>query len=36
MEAVMTGQSTPDQAAKNYDDNVKSIVGADKTTTQSQ
>jgi multiple sugar transport system substrate-binding protein len=36
MEAVMTGQSTPDQAAKNYDDAVKSIVGQDKTTTQSQ
>jgi multiple sugar transport system substrate-binding protein len=36
MEAVMTGQSSPDQAAKNYDDSVKSIVGPDKTTTQSQ
>jgi multiple sugar transport system substrate-binding protein len=36
MEAVMTGQSSPDEAAKNYDDAVKSIVGADKTTTQSQ
>jgi multiple sugar transport system substrate-binding protein len=36
MEAVMTGQSSPDDAAKNYDQAVESIVGKDKTTTQSQ
>jgi len=36
MEAVMTGQSSPDEAAKNYDQAVESIVGKDKTTTQSQ
>jgi multiple sugar transport system substrate-binding protein len=36
MEAVMTGQSSPDDAAKNYDEAVESIVGKDKTTTQSQ
>ena len=27
MEAVMTGQSTPDEAAKNYDEAVEGIVG---------
>jgi multiple sugar transport system substrate-binding protein len=36
MEAVMTGQSSPDDAAKNYDQAVESIVGKDKTTTSSQ
>jgi multiple sugar transport system substrate-binding protein len=36
MEAVMTGQSSPDDAAKNYDEAVESIVSKDKTTTQSQ
>jgi multiple sugar transport system substrate-binding protein len=35
MEAVMTGQSSPDEAAKNYDQAVEGIVGKDKTTTQS-
>ncbi|GAA1585776.1 extracellular solute-binding protein [Kribbella hippodromi] len=36
MEAVMTGQSSPDDAAKNYDQAVEGIVGGkDKTTTQS-
>jgi multiple sugar transport system substrate-binding protein len=34
MEAVMTGQQTPKQAQKVYDDAVKGIVGPDKTTTQ--
>jgi multiple sugar transport system substrate-binding protein len=29
----MTGQSTPDKAAKNYDEAVEGIVGKDKTTT---
>jgi multiple sugar transport system substrate-binding protein len=33
MESVMTGQSTPDKAAKNYDEAVEGIVGKDKTTT---
>jgi multiple sugar transport system substrate-binding protein len=33
-EAVMTGQQTPEQAAKAYDDAVKGIVGDDQTTTQ--
>jgi multiple sugar transport system substrate-binding protein len=32
MEAVMTGQSSPDDAAKNYDEAVEGIVGKDKTT----
>jgi multiple sugar transport system substrate-binding protein len=32
MEAVMTGQSSPDKAAKNYDEAVEGIVGKDKTT----
>jgi multiple sugar transport system substrate-binding protein len=37
MEAVMTGQSSPEDAAKNYDDAVEGIVGGkDKVTTQSQ
>jgi multiple sugar transport system substrate-binding protein len=36
MEAVMTGQSTPDKAAKNYDEAVEGIVGGkDHTTTSS-
>lgn len=35
MEAVMTGQSSPDDAAKNYDEAVEGIVGKDKTTTDS-
>jgi multiple sugar transport system substrate-binding protein len=35
MEAVMTGQQTPDAAAKAYDQAVTGIVGKDKTTTQS-
>lgn len=34
MESVMTGQATPQQAQKTYDDAVKGIVGNDKTTTQ--
>jgi multiple sugar transport system substrate-binding protein len=29
---VMTGQSSPDDAAKNYDEAVEGIVGKDKTT----
>lgn len=33
-EAVMTGQETPEQAQKSYDEAVKGIVGDDKTTTQ--
>lgn len=37
MEAVMTNQSSPDKAAKNYDQAVEGIVGGkDKTTTSSQ
>ncbi|HEU4947336.1 MAG TPA: extracellular solute-binding protein [Kribbella sp.] len=36
MEAVMTKQSSPEEAAKNYDEAVEGIVGKDKTTTQSQ
>ena len=36
MEAVMTGQSPPDKAAKNYDQAVEGIVTKDKTTTSSQ
>jgi len=32
MEAVMTGQSSIDKAAKNYDEAVEGIVGKDKTT----
>ncbi len=32
MEAVMTGQSSVDDAAKNYDEAVEGIVGKDKTT----
>lgn len=36
MEAVMTGQSSVEEAAKNYDEAVESIVSKDKTTTQSQ
>lgn len=36
MEAVMTGQSSPDKAAATYDEAVESIVTKDKTTTQSQ
>jgi multiple sugar transport system substrate-binding protein len=32
MEAVMTGQSSPEEAAKNYDQAVEGIVGKDKTT----
>ncbi|WP_405061087.1 extracellular solute-binding protein [Kribbella sp. NBC_01505] len=32
MEAVMTGQSSVDEAAKNYDEAVEGIVGKDKTT----
>jgi len=35
MESVMTGQSSPDEAAKNYDEAVEGIVGKDKTTTDS-
>jgi multiple sugar transport system substrate-binding protein len=31
MESVMTGQATPAQAAKTYDDSVVGIVGKDKT-----
>lgn len=34
MESVMTGQQTPQQAQKAYDEAVKGIVGDDKTTTQ--
>jgi multiple sugar transport system substrate-binding protein len=34
MESVMTGQQSPEDAQKAYDDAVKGIVGADKTTTQ--
>ena len=34
MESVMTGQQSPEEAQKSYDDAVKGIVGADKTTTQ--
>lgn len=34
MEAVMTGQATPEEAQKAYDEAVKGIVGNDKTTTQ--
>ena len=34
MEAVMTGQATPQEAQKAYDEAVKGIVGDDKTTTQ--
>ncbi|HET6292183.1 MAG TPA: extracellular solute-binding protein [Kribbella sp.] len=37
MEAVMTGQSSPEEAAKNYDEAVEGIVGGkDKVTTESQ
>jgi multiple sugar transport system substrate-binding protein len=36
MESVMTGQSQPDAAAKNYDQAVEGIVGGkDSTTTKS-
>ncbi len=31
----MTGQSSPDEAAKNYDEAVEGIVSKDKTTTDS-
>jgi multiple sugar transport system substrate-binding protein len=34
MEAVMTGQQSPEAAQKTYDEAVKGIVGDDKTTTQ--
>ena len=34
MESVMTGQQSPEDAQKAYDDAVKGIVGDDKTTTQ--
>jgi multiple sugar transport system substrate-binding protein len=34
MESVMSGQQSPADAQKAYDDAVKSIVGPDKTTTQ--
>ncbi len=34
MESVMTGQQSPQEAQKAYDDAVKGIVGPDKTTTQ--
>lgn len=34
MESVMIGQQTPQQAQQAYDEAVKGIVGADKTTTQ--
>ncbi|RKS80465.1 multiple sugar transport system substrate-binding protein [Motilibacter peucedani] len=34
MESVMTGQSSPEDAAKAYDESVKGIVGDDGTTTQ--
>jgi multiple sugar transport system substrate-binding protein len=34
MESVMTGQQSPQDAQKAYDDAVKGIVGSDKTTTQ--
>ena len=34
MESVMTGQATPEEAQKAYDEAVKGIVGNDKTTTQ--
>jgi len=34
MESVMSGQQSPVAAQKAYDDAVKGIVGADKTTTQ--
>ncbi|GAA0324784.1 extracellular solute-binding protein [Kineococcus aurantiacus] len=33
MEAVVTGQASPDEAAKAYDEAVKGIVGEDKTAT---
>lgn len=33
-ESVMTGQQTPEQAAKAYDEAVKGIVGEERTTTQ--
>jgi multiple sugar transport system substrate-binding protein len=35
MESVMTGQQTPEEAAKVYDTAVAGIVGEDKTTTKS-
>jgi multiple sugar transport system substrate-binding protein len=34
MESVMSGQQSPADAQKAYDDAVKSIVGPDKTTSQ--
>jgi multiple sugar transport system substrate-binding protein len=35
MEAVMTGQQTPEEAAKAYDEAITGIVGEDKTTEES-
>jgi hypothetical protein len=31
MEAVMTGQASPEEASRTYDDAVKQVVGAENT-----